>query len=329
MQTMQDNGTSYLLCHSTSDVTGWTTYAAIPYEDIGKTILSDLLRKLVIILSILIACCVIFVFLVSRLLSKPIRILSHAMGETGKGNFDTQIEYQPRDEFGEIFSRFNKMNLKIKGLIDSNYKTMLRKQEAELSALHFQLNPHFLYNTLNIINLMILKGENDLSSNIIIRLSKMLTYTTDTSHQKVPLPQDLEWLSNYFYITNIRFGSRISMQMNIQTELNNSMVPKLFLQPFIENAVIHGFRNKTEGCLIKVSGFLFDRKCIFEVEDNGCGIPAEKLRELNDTSCRSVGISNIRHRIALLYSEEYTVQIHSEPGQGTHVIITLPYETAT
>lgn len=322
----QNNNKKYLLCYDKLDTTGWILCSAIPYEQIGLEILSNVWHKLSIILFIFIVCFSIFAFVISRLLSKPIYLLSNAIKSTGDGDFDTFIQYTPKDEFSSIITNFNDMNFKIKKLIETNYETTLRKQEAELSALHFQLNPHFLHNTLNIINLMVLTGETKLCSTTIVKLSQMLKYTTDTEISKVPLHQDIEWLSNYFYITQVRFGERISTEIKIHPALNNCLVPKLFLQPFIENSIIHGFKDKTQDCSLQITGFLFNDKCVFEVTDNGCGIAPDILEKIEKYPEKNIGISNVKQRLNLLYPDHSSVDIHSESNNGTHILISFPYE---
>lgn len=327
IQTFQKNGNPYLLCYTRLETTGWTICSAIPYRQIGLEILSNIWHKLFFILFIFILCFSLFAFILSRFLTRPVYLLKHAMQATGNGNFNTYIHYSPKDEFGSIIDNFNEMNFKIKKLIKTNYETTLRRQEAELSALHFQLNPHFLYNTLNILNLMILSGEKQMCSSMIVRLSQMLKYTTDTDASKVILKKDMEWLDNYFYMTRIRFGNRIKTKMSIQPVLYECLVPKLFLQPFIENAVIHGFKNQTQNCILEITGFLFHEKCIFEIRDNGCGISPEILAQIEQIPEKSIGISNVRHRLELLYSKQASIQICSDLNSGTRVLISFPFET--
>lgn len=250
----------------------------------------------------------------------------------GAGDFDVELAVDGGDEFGHILGRFNSMNRKIKALIDENYIARLREKETEIFALNVQLNPHFLYNTLNTIHWMSLASEHDKVSRMLVALSRMLHYTTDNRQDSTPFRDDLAWLQDYLQIMKQRYGDRFEVDIEIDPDLLDAKVPKLFLQPIVENSVLHGFQEIEEGGLITIYGRREGMQALFCVEDNGYGIPPEKMLSLNahdetrGSDAMSIGLRNVAKRIRLLYGDDYGLAIESEEGMGTRVTVLIPFQ---
>jgi two-component system sensor histidine kinase YesM len=263
-------------------------------------------------------------FIFANSVIRPIHQLLQAIKKTGEGEFDTRIPVESYNEMGLLIHKFNQMNVKINNLIEENYKVKLREKETEIMSLNIQLNPHFLYNTLNIMNWTALENNQRELSRMIVSLSSMLHYTSENSQDTGDLAEELNWLKHYIFITNQRFEDRFTVEYDIAPELYAYRVPKLFLQPFVENAIVHGFSRLHSGGRITIRGWMAGEARKFTVEDNGTGIPPGKLEQLIKLEGDSIGIRNVDKRIKLIYGDAYGITLTSAEGEGTIVNINLP-----
>ncbi|MCM3698812.1 sensor histidine kinase [Paenibacillus macerans] len=322
--TMMEDGQPLIVCFDTSEETGWISAVTISPEALGAVFLPDIrsytfyLTLLLLIVSLLLA----LVF--ANSITRPIHQLLRAIKKTGEGEFDTRIPVESYNEMGLLIHKYNQMNVKIKNLIEENYKVKLREKETQIMSLNIQLNPHFLYNTLNIMNWTALEHEQKELSRMIVSLSAMLQYTSENSRDIGDLAEDLNWLRHYIFLTNERFEGKFTVTYDISPELYTYKVPKLFLQPFVENAIVHGFSRLHTGGRIMIRGRVEGGERVFTVEDNGIGIPAHRLEQLSEMQSGSIGIHNVDKRIKLIYGEAYGISITSQEGEGTTVHIRLP-----
>lgn len=320
------DGKAYIACFDTSLVTGWTSVVLIPSQaliaEIAPTIRNTALTlgAVMFLLSLLLA------FVLSGQVARPMKKLLNAIKQLGVGNFDLKIDLasKPRDEFGVVLTKFNEMNEKVRTLIQENYEAKIREKEAEVTALTAQLNPHFLYNTLNIMNWMAIDKDQKELSKMLVSLSNMLHYTTQNFEETGTLQQELDWLYNYIFIMGERFKGKFRVEYEIQDELYPYRVPRLFLQPIVENAIIHGFGSITEGGLIRIAGEIRDGERRFRVVDNGRGMDAATARKVMAPDSRHVGLKNVNTRIQLLYGKEFGLRFNTEIANGTEVIVNLP-----
>jgi len=316
---------------ATSPITGWTSVYLVPQSALMRDVLRAINLFTVTSLGLLLALSLLFAYLLSSRIASPIRKLLDGIGRSGVGDFDVEIPVDGRDEFGNVLGKFNSMNRKIKTLIDENYVARIREKETEILALNVQLNPHFLHNTLNTIHWMALANEQEKVSRMLLVLSRMLHYTTDNRQDITTFREDLAWLEDYLQIMKHRYGGSFEVQFEIESELMDAEVPKLFLQPIVENSVLHGFREIEEGGMITIYGKRQGQNVVFCVEDNGGGISAEELARIcaddneEEGSSESIGLQNVSKRIVLLYGREYGLTVESEAGIGTRVTVTFPY----
>ncbi|MCA1291975.1 sensor histidine kinase [Paenibacillus sp. alder61] len=320
------NGEKVLICYDTSEITGWLSVLVVPY---GRLI-SDLPlihTYSLYIAAVLIGVSVAVAYMISGRLTKPIKKLLVAIQLTGSGVFSTKIPEQDDVEFGILIRKFNQMNEKISDLIDENYKTQLREKEAEIMALNLQLNPHFLYNTLNVINWMALERNETAISQMLVSLSTMLQYTVKNKQELVSFGDDLIWLKSYLHIMEMRYFGVFETRYELDEIPLDCRVPKMFLQPVVENAIIHGFSSVSNGGLLRIAGRDAGDRLEFIVEDNGRGMEAEALESLWRPEAAGVGLKNVNNRIKLLYGESYGMQAFSIPGGGTRMKITLPKQS--
>lgn len=317
-------GKKMVVCYDTIDVTGWLSAVFIPYDELLVTVPNMLNYTIYSTIAILLAA-VVLASIISGRITLPFKRLLWGIKQSGEGNFSAKIEAVGTGEFSVIIHKFNQMNDKIQSLIVDNYETHVKEMEAELKALNFQFNPHFLYNTLNIINCLAIENNQTLISNMLVELSEMLEYTAKNPGE-VDFTEDVKYLKNYAYIMDRRFEGKFQVEYDLDPALYQYTVPKFFLQPFIENALIHGLDEMEAGGAIKVSGRMEEGRRIFTIEDNGKGMDPETIRRVLETDggIRSIGIENVNKRIKLLYGEPYGVRIESQKNAGTKITIILP-----
>ncbi|MFC5466182.1 sensor histidine kinase [Lederbergia graminis] len=318
------NGKNTIICFDTSDVTGWISIGMITEGDLVDEIVHSIKFNMFTFAIILVFISLLLAFIFSGRITKPIKKLLFAIRKMGQGSFDTKVEVTNNDEFGHLIRNFNTMNEQIRLLIQENYEVKLKEKETEIMALNVQLNPHFLYNTLNTMNwIAIENGQKELSK-MLISISKMLHYTTNITSETGLVKEELEWLKSYTHIMSSRFEGVFTVEFDIDPSLVDWKIPRLMLQPFIENAIIHGFELIEEGGFIRITGIVESDTIIFCIEDNGKGMDKRKIKEVIEGSSDSVGIYNVDKRIKLLYGENYGVKLDSVQGSWTKVEIILP-----
>jgi two-component system sensor histidine kinase YesM len=318
------DGKSMIVCFDTSKVTGWTSFVVISPDQLLGKILDTLKTYLIYSFLLLIIVALITSYFVTDRITKPIRTLLKAIRKTGEGQFDITVSEKGSKELVVLSQKFKEMNSKIHKLIEEIYESQIREKEAEITALNLQLDPHFMYNTLNLINLISVENGQDEISEMIVSLSNMLKYTVKSKKDPVPFQADWEYLQGYIMIMTKRFEGRFQTMFDMDPDLFTYGVPKFFLQPFVENAFVHAFESTKSGGLLKISGWFDEGIRYFCVEDNGTGIDQETLDKLLKEESGSVGMFNVHQRIRIAYGEQYGVHIESEKGKGTRVTIRLP-----
>ncbi|MBT2760318.1 sensor histidine kinase [Paenibacillus sp. ISL-20] len=321
---MKLNNERMIVCFDRSSVTGWLSVVMTPESVLVGPLVKTAQVSTLALSALLGLIAIIFAYFIIGRITGPIRKLLAAMKSVGEGDFGTRVEVETRDEFGFLLLRFNRMNDRIQTLIQENYEIQLKEKQAEIQALNMQMNPHFLYNTLNIMNWMAIEvGHRELSK-ILVDLSSMLQYTSRKDWKAVHLSKEIEWMNHYFRIMLTRFENKFEVKYHIDPELYETEVPRLLFQPFVENAILHGFEQLDTGGLISVNGKTEDGYRIFEVVDNGRGMNQDVIQKILNKKTTSVGIINTMERIQMAYGAEYGVEILSLPGAGTKVIIRLP-----
>lgn len=340
MESLSEKG---YLVFSTSPVTGWSVVCVVDNEYIMDSI--NRLRLFLILTALF---CVIlsvyFASYISRTISDPVARLQRKMHQVGEGDFDIRAATGASDEIGQLTMSFDKMVERTKQLIENVYQSEIYQKEAELNALQAQINPHFLYNTLQTIDMMAEEEEADEISDACQALSKIFRYSINRGQEFVHVQDELVHIENYMLIQKLRFGNKLDVRYDIQEDCRELYIVKLLIQPMVENAVVHGMENVLDKCLVTIRVYR-DRDCLYaEVEDNGTGIGTEQLDELNEKlgqsgeqkmvhevdyvrSHRSIGLENTNARIKLYFGQEYGITITSEEGTGTKVRIRLPVRT--
>lgn len=272
--------------------------------------------------------------IISNLVTNPLRQLSEAIRRVSTGDFEQKVEVQTKDEVGEVARCFNRMVEDIKVLIDENYVIKLKERESELAALQAQINPHFLYNTLDSLYWQAMEANNEEIAESILALSQLFRLVLSQGKKEVTVGQEMELISRYLQIQKMRFSKRLNYEILVDEEITKASMPKLVLQPFVENAIVHGFENVCTPCYLTVTGKLFDDKIRFEIRDTGIGMRQDQIDEIWEEepaqyAKQRIGryaIKNIKERLELRYHDDFRLEIHSEVGKGTTVILEIPFE---
>lgn len=322
-------GKKYLVSCRSSDLTNWKIVNIIPENDLYKSI-TTLSTTTIIITIFLVLIAMLFVVLFSRQIIGPIKKLVLLMKLIEKGDFNVKIKFRNRNELGQLAKTFNSMARKVDKLVNEVYLDKIAQKELELQMLQNQINPHFLYNTLESIHMMAEINDDEETSIMARALGRILRYGISRKHETVTIKQELDNLKDYILLQKIRFSDIFEIKIDVEEALYNYVIVKLILQPIVENAINHGLEDKLSGGLIKVIGYQIDNILIFEIIDNGKGMTEEMVIKMNnyisdlDNSLKSIGLKNVNRRIKLHYGNDYGIEIVSVEGTGTSVKITLP-----
>lgn len=313
---------------------GMTTYIVVD-NSVAFAPVAFLGGVAVILLVVCFALFALGLVLLSRRLSRPLAEMMGDMDRIGSGDFDINLPVERKDEIGEISQRFNEMSRSLKTYIDREYVAQLKRKEAELTSLKSQIYPHFLYNTLEIIRMKALEGGDESVGEMIEALSQQIHYVIGPATDKVPLSAEIGNVEKYVFLLNARSYSRITLEVSC-AGLEDLEVPKLILQPLVENAWVHGIKPKGgmgtvaihawgEGSLAKVS-----------VMNNGRGMSDKERSALmerlagpdpgvkDEWNWKSIGLKNVCDRVKLLYPGVGSVEVESIIEIGTIVTITVP-----
>jgi two-component system sensor histidine kinase YesM len=321
----QDGTDALIVSYDTSQVTGWTLVSAIRNQDLipeaSRNIFNTVARlgSAVLMISLAIA------YVMSMLITKPLSQLITAIRKTGRGDFTSKIPVRGHSELDNVIRHFNDMNDKIQLLIRENYEVNLLEKQAQINRLNTQVNPHFLYNTLNLVSCIAIEQRSDEISRITSSLSRMLQYTVQNDKTIGTLQEELTWLEDYIFIMRCRFEERLDYACYVDHDLIDREVPRLFLQPFIENAFVHAFDQMDKGCVLRITGWQENERLFFTVRDNGQGMSPERIAKIMaGDEGGSVGMSNVHRRLKLMYGEQYGIEVQSTLGMGTTIMICLP-----
>ncbi|MBC8059828.1 MAG: sensor histidine kinase [Clostridiaceae bacterium] len=323
--------TDYEIIHKNSTYTGWRTVEVFPLNESLKVMNSLAYYSILIAIITLLIAEILAIFF-TRSIVKPIAKLKRLMKKTEEGNFDVVFNSKYNDEIGELGNAFNNMVREIKNLINLVQIEGKKKRKAEISILHAQIKPHFIYNTLDTIQWMAQEHEAQDIVDLVGNLTNLLRIGLSAGAEIIKIPQEIKHVESYLMIQKIRYEDKLNYEINIKAEILGFSVIKLILQPLIENAIYHGIKEKRGSGYIKISGEIKDEKVYFNIEDNGIGIKEEKLKEINEmlkgkTSNNAVvgyGIFNVNEKIKLTYGEEFGLEYYSIYGQGTTVTVAHP-----
>ena len=244
------------------------------------------------------------------------------------------VEIDPNTGTKEIYSlskSYNEMTQEIKNLMKKVVEEQKNQRKSELKALQNQINPHFLYNTLDSIVWMIQEDQKEDAQNMIIALAKLFRISISRGNNIIPVKNEIEHVKNYLYIQSMRYKDAFTYKINVDEECYKYKVMKLILQPIVENSIYHGLKNRVDDGLIEIDGHMEGTNLILTITDNGYGISPEKIQDLyekfnNPDLNDGVGLKNVYQRLRLYYGENSYLKIDSVEDEYTRIIISIPVE---
>ena len=323
--------------YSTSNQTGWKIIGVAPFQEIIAE--ANGIRQLIIISVLLSAFFAIslYFFLNNRLIL-PIQVLMNKMRKAANGYLEAKVTPTGSDEIADLGKSFNIMLEKIKTLIEKSIRENEQVKIAELRTLQAQINPHFLYNTLESIIWMAEAEKKASVIKLVQALSKFFRLSLNKGFDWVSIKTELEHAQNYLVIQQMRYHDFLNYEIRVDGELQDYPILKMTLQPLVENAIYHGIKNKRGQGLISIQGYVEGTDIILTVQDNGIGMPAGRLAQLREelekpVGCRSTkdgeqeggfGLLNVHHRIRLYFGQSYGVEMESTYMEGSKFMIRIP-----
>ncbi|MBY3620637.1 sensor histidine kinase [Acinetobacter sp. CUI P1] len=302
----------------------WQLIALVPTAILEK----DAVKVRLFIILMCLICCVVFSFVgifISRFFSIRINKFVYVLNAYREGDLHKRIKYRGKDEFSQIATALNDMGENIDMLIKEVYLTQLQKKEAELEILQSQINPHFLYNTLSSIIQLAKFGQNEKLQKMVLELAKFYRLTLNEGRTMIPVPTEIEQANAYLEIQKIKYGDRLEVMFDFDTEIWPYETIKLILQPFIENVLKHAWCG--DHIHLRIVGRKEGDNILFRIIDDGIGIRQERIDQIFDSKGHTntgYGVRNVDQRIKLQYGPEYGVTIFSRVGIGTSVQILIP-----
>ncbi|WP_151737778.1 sensor histidine kinase ['Paenibacillus yunnanensis' Narsing Rao et al. 2020] len=327
------SGKERLNIYSSSDKTNWKVIISIPVDELTRDALvtrnfTFAATLIVIVLALMIS------LILSFALTKPLRGMIQLMKKVQGGDLDVTFRVRRRDEIGLLGHQFNRMLARIKELIQDIYRIGEQKKEAELQALQSQINPHFIYNTLESIRMTAELNDDVEAADMISILGKLLRYSTGDLSGVTTLKQELLYVSNYVELLNCRYPGRFILELSVPAELEHYSLIKLVFQPIIENAAYHGLDDSKPHMHLSITCERTAQKLLFHIRDDGTGMDRATLERLNDSLRRGepprrsigggIGMKNVHQRVLLHYGAAYGIEVFSIPGAGTDVVLSLP-----
>lgn len=321
-------GEKYLVTRTDMKTTGWTLVSMVPY----KSVMAETMAiSGVMILAVAITL-IVTLLLLNRILTgvvKPLKKLEKYMVQVNPDNMDQRMEILTDDEIGHLSMKFNQMMDRIRNLKEQVIEEQEDKRKYELQALQAQINPHFLYNTLD----SMMAETND--SNIVAMteaLAKLFRISLNKGNEEISLERELEHVKNYLIIQSMRYADKFTYEISAEPGVERCRTIKLILQPIVENCIYHGIKKKRGTGKITIRAYRREQNLIIEVSDDGCGMPEEICRKIlsdeiesENISGSGIGVKNVNERIQLRFGKKYGLSYSSEEGIGTTVTYVLPY----
>ena len=305
----------------------WTLVNEIPVSDVRKD--GYFLTAVIIVMGLL---CTILASMImkrcSRMIANPIEALRDTAARVAKGDFSGRCAADRRDEVGQLSETFNIMVEKVSDLLEQVKKEQKQKREAELALLQLQIKPHFLYNTLDLIYVCCEMDDGRVGGRIAKALADYYRTCLSGGAEVVSIEDELQNIENYLFIQKERYSDIINYRMEILGGCGKCKIPKMTLQPLVENSIYHGIKEKDESGCITIRAIGEKDRVILEVEDDGIGMSDtefEKILEKKDEKGKKhVGLKNVHERIKLYFGEEYGLSLKKEVETGTCIQITIP-----
>ncbi|MBC8060811.1 MAG: histidine kinase [Clostridiaceae bacterium] len=264
--------------------------------------------------------------IISKGISTPLKELAEEMKNFDINNYNSVSNIMRKDEIGSLQKSFFRMKTDIKNLMGENIEKERKKRAAELEMLQAQISPHFLFNTLNSIRWAAINNNNEKAANMVLSLVKLLRMIINKDGELITMENEIDNVNNYISILQMRHSININLEVRLEEDLKDYRIPRLLLQPIVENSIMHGAEDERIQINIKIYVKKTESECLILIEDNGNGFDTEKVNsnKLKKNKFSGIGLSNVNERIKLNFGEGYGLQINSEINKGTTVSINLP-----
>jgi len=325
------DGTTYYVCSQYNGLTGWVTFTMIPDNKLFPEA-SSLKQYTVVLVAVSIVLASVFLMIQALAITKPLARLKTGMKQVQDKNFDLQLENDRKDEIGELTETFNYMVNRIHILVNQVYQEKIAQKTAEIEALQAQINPHFLYNTLDTINWMLIDRDEMEVSAIVVALGKLMQYSMDTATSMVYLAEECRHVKDYLLIQKFRLEDKLEFTLNFDPSLETFKVPKLILQPLIENAIDHGIHHSGRPGILRVNAVRAGNRVYITVSDNGRGMTPDELYQFKRLLCndsigyKNIGVRNVARRLQLHFNDRCEFVVDNTLGGGLSITIVLPLD---
>ncbi len=328
---LSDGGERTLISKIQIEKLGWTLLSKANLNLFTQD-LANIILLIIIMLITIILLEITMTLALNRLITNPIMKLKNGVEEISKGNFDFRFKMKTNDEIGLFAMSFNHMSAQIKKLLFDVEREEKKKREYELALIQQQIKPHFLYNTLDIILKLSQLGQERKAQKVTRRLADYYRNSLSGGADVITVKEELKITLDYLELQKLRYSDVFDYRIEVSELMESIMIPKLSIQPIVENAIEHGFKYLSETGLIRIYDEMHEDAYEIIVADNGVGMSEDHMDKLNQVlsdptdhqTIRSFGIKNVSHRMKLFFGQEYGVYVVSEAGKGTEIRIKLP-----
>lgn len=318
--------------YSAVEGTSWLIIIKAPTKYLDASI-RGLQNTVFFIILLCVALLSMIYFLYARTMSRPIRIITRTMKEVQTGNFNVRVPLHSNDEIGVLASGLNEMLEHLQDYINQVFVAKIKQRDARIEKLSMQIQPHYLYNTLDVIRMSALTSDDEITAQMIDSLSAQLRYLLSNTQEFVPLQSEIANVRDYITLLCLRYERQITLEVHVSEELMRLTVPHLILQPTVENSIKHGLHDTFAEGVIAISARTIENKLEISVTDNGIGMSPEQFaavrqslsdRKPGTENTAHIGLANVQERIQLLYGSEYGISVSSYLHIGTVVKYHLP-----
>lgn len=322
------------LIHTKIDMNDWNlrTWSE---KTVARIVTKEFLSKIIIIFFVLIILIIVLSVIISKQVTKPIKQMQKVVKKYTEGEFDAKIHVQGKDEIAELGNVLNDMSSQILDLIESVTEKERQSKYLELQTLIYQINPHFLYNTLDSINMLARKNDDIRVALMVTNLSRLFRLSLNRGRDTITVKEEIMQVTYYLKIQKFRFEEQLDWKIDIDDNILEYRIMKFILQPLVENAIYHGIKSQNEYGYLTIKGCKDVDMLVLTIEDTGKGMDEDSLTKLyqrinekirDEKEIRGFGIWNVNQRIKMFYGEQYGIQIKSVLNKGTTVVIRIPLE---
>ena len=316
----------YVACES--EATGWTAVGVAYTQELLRS-QDRIYKTYLLIAAAALVLALVFALQLSRSIAEPIRRLMQTMRRVEEGDLHVRSQVSSRTELGQLSDSFDHMIAKTAELMDERLRSEEQKRKSEWKALQAQIQPHFLYNTLDSIIWMSHAGRNEEVVEMTSALALLLRSSIGDGSDTNTLKKEIAHVRSYLTIQKMRYNEKLRYEIDLDPQTEDCLLPKLILQPLVENAIYHGIKVKQQGGTVRIESLLEEDRLLITVEDDGIGMTPEQLETIldkkeSDAESTKIGVYNVNERLQLFFGPDAAMKYYSTPGKRTMVMLVLP-----